>query len=211
MAVIHEATLVPGKLELLGQWLESQPWAHIEESSEPLSLARLGTYRFDDPEGEVGIEGFLLGGCGAVLHVLLTYRGAPLKGAESALLGTMEHSVLGRRWVYDGLGDPVAVAALAKAARGQQEQAVLELHAGADVVGRRESDVRLRFSVDGSRSVPGSQSADGAPGAATDAVEQLSVGGGLLRVARRLGRYVVGSPALVAEWSDEADVIAAFA
>lgn len=42
----------------------------------------------------------------------LTYRGAPLPGAEPWLVGTMEHSVLGRRWVYDGCGDPVHVAAL---------------------------------------------------------------------------------------------------
>ncbi len=42
----------------------------------------------------------------------LTYRAAPLDGAEHALLGTMEHSVLGTRWVYDGPHDPVYVGQL---------------------------------------------------------------------------------------------------
>ncbi|MFF4908404.1 hypothetical protein ACFY2T_26470 [Streptomyces sp. NPDC001260] len=40
-------------------------------------------------------------------HVPLTYRGAPLPGAEHALVGTMEHGVLGPRWAYDGCHDPV--------------------------------------------------------------------------------------------------------
>lgn len=44
--------------------------------------------------------------------VPLTYRGAPLDGAENALVGTMEHGVLGRRWAYDGCHDPVLVAQL---------------------------------------------------------------------------------------------------
>jgi hypothetical protein len=42
-----------------------------------------------------------------VVHVPLTYRGAPLAGAEDHLVGTTEHSVLGTRWVYDAVGDPV--------------------------------------------------------------------------------------------------------
>ena len=45
-------------------------------------------------------------------HVPVTYRGAPLAGAEAALLGTSEHGVLGRRWIYDAAQDPVAVAQL---------------------------------------------------------------------------------------------------
>jgi hypothetical protein len=50
---------------------------------------------------------------GALLQVPLTYRGAPLDGAEGSLVGTMEHSVLGRRWVYDGCHDSVWATALA--------------------------------------------------------------------------------------------------
>ena len=44
--------------------------------------------------------------------VPMTYRGAPLDGAEHALIGTTEHGVLGQRWVYDGCHDPVLVAQL---------------------------------------------------------------------------------------------------
>ena len=36
----------------------------------------------------------------------LTYRDEPLDGAEDALITEMQHSVLGTRWVYDGLRDP---------------------------------------------------------------------------------------------------------
>ena len=32
--------------------------------------------------------------------------------AQNALVGTMQHSVLGRRWVYDGPQDPVYAAQL---------------------------------------------------------------------------------------------------
>ena len=47
----------------------------------------------------------------AVVQAPLTYRGAPLEGAEAHLITTMEHTVLGRRWIYDGCGDPVWAAA----------------------------------------------------------------------------------------------------
>jgi hypothetical protein len=77
------------------------------------AVRQLGAYRFDDPDGEVGMEAFLLQSEGGpVVHVPLTYRGAPLTGAEAFLVGTLEHSVLGTRWVYDGCGDPVWVTAL---------------------------------------------------------------------------------------------------
>jgi hypothetical protein len=109
MALIHKATLTPSKLELLTAWLPTRPWfspsAHVQQ---------VGAYRFDDPAGEVGIEALLLQtGDGSVLHIPLTYRGAPLAGADEYLLGTTEHSVLGRRWVYDACGDPVWATALA--------------------------------------------------------------------------------------------------
>lgn len=108
MALIHRATLTPSKLELLGGWLPSRGWFNGETA-----VRQLGSYRFDDPDGEVGMEAFLLQGPdGSVLHVPLTYRGAPLADAGELLVGTMEHSVLGTRWVYDGCGDPVWVTAL---------------------------------------------------------------------------------------------------
>src|SRR6478752_5581587 len=106
MALLHDATITPGKVELIEAWLPGQSWA----GGLP-KLDRIGGFRIDDPAGEVGIEGILLADAdrSVVVHVPLTYRGAPLEGAEDALLGTMEHSVLGRRWVYDGPHDPVYV------------------------------------------------------------------------------------------------------
>lgn len=113
MAVLHAAQLVPGKPELLRAWVPQQPWLGGADTS---VLTALGAYRFDDPDGEVGVETHLLGTAdGAVLQVPLTYRGAPLPSAEHALVTTMTHSVLGDRWVYDACHDPVYVAALVTA------------------------------------------------------------------------------------------------
>ncbi|GAA3619202.1 hypothetical protein GCM10022419_125980 [Nonomuraea rosea] len=112
MAVIHHTVLKPTKLELLASWLPSRPWY---AGGEP-ELAKAGGFRLDDPQGAVGIE-FMVVTDGSGAHpvsylVPLTYRGAPLDGAEHALVGTMEHGVLGRRWAYDGCHDPVLVAQL---------------------------------------------------------------------------------------------------
>lgn len=124
--VHHDATIVPTKLELLVGWMPQQRWYATKGAPAP-TLTRVGGFRFEDPEGEVGIETVLVAarpgpgpGSGpgpgpgpvVVYQVPLTYRAAPLEGAEHALVGTMEHSVLGRRWVYDAPHDPVYVAAL---------------------------------------------------------------------------------------------------
>jgi hypothetical protein len=108
MAVIHDTTLTPGKLDLLSAWLPSQPW-YI--GTEP-ELRKAGGFRLDDPDGEVGIEFMLVGDGPVTYHVPLTYRGTPLDGADQALMGTAEHGVLGRRWIYDGAHDPVLLAQL---------------------------------------------------------------------------------------------------
>ncbi|MBB0244925.1 hypothetical protein FNQ90_12610 [Streptomyces alkaliphilus] len=72
----------------------------------------------------MGFEAFLVEGDDGVLrHVPMTYRGAPLEGAEEFPLGTTEHSVLGRRWVYDACGGPVGVTAMIRCALGRQDQA----------------------------------------------------------------------------------------
>ncbi|MFI7604589.1 hypothetical protein ACIBTV_05640 [Micromonospora sp. NPDC049366] len=123
MALLHRAELRPTKLELLAAWLPGRPW-HPTDADVGGGLDRVAAYRFDDPAGEVGIETILVrAGTGPVLQVPLTYRGAPLAGAEQWLVGTCEHSVLGRRWVYDGTGDPVYAAALAGAILGGGGQA----------------------------------------------------------------------------------------
>jgi hypothetical protein len=113
MAVHHPATIVPTKLELLQAWVPQQPWLGGADAS---TLTKLGSYRFDDPDGEVGMETHLLGTVdGQVLQVPLTYRGAPRTGAEGSLITTMTHTTLGDRWIYDGCHDPVYVTALARA------------------------------------------------------------------------------------------------
>lgn len=110
MALIHQATIRPTKLELLDAWAPTQPWF---EGAPGAGLTLIASFRFDDPDGEVGVETLLVrAGDGPVLQVPLTYRGAPLEGADAWLIATLEHSVLGPRWVYDALGDPVYRTAL---------------------------------------------------------------------------------------------------
>jgi hypothetical protein len=123
MAIIHKTTLTPTKLELLTDWLPAQPW-YADRGRAP-ELAKAGGFRLDDPEGDVGIE-FMVVTDGsddsAVAYLVpLTYRASALEGADGGLVGTTEHGVLGRRWVYDGVRDPVLVAQLAALVRGQAQ------------------------------------------------------------------------------------------
>ena len=115
MAEVHTgASVRPTKLELVAPWMAQQRW-YAAKGRVP-KLRRLWSWRLDDPAGQVGIETLLVldeGGSHPVLYqVPLTYRGAPLEGSQHALVGTTEHSVLGRRWVYDGTHDPVYAAQL---------------------------------------------------------------------------------------------------
>lgn len=104
MAMIYNTTLRPSKLEMLAGWLPGQDWFHGDASQ----LVALGAYRFDDPAGEVGMEGHILtAGDDTVYHVPLSYRGSSFDGGEPFLLGTVDHGVLGRRWFFDAEGDPV--------------------------------------------------------------------------------------------------------
>jgi hypothetical protein len=123
MATIHQTTMVPSKLELLASWLPGRPW-YLGEGATP-RLAKSGGFRLDDPAGEVGLE-FMAAtdSCGdepVTYHVPLSYRGAPLEGGEAALIGTGEHGVLGKRWIYDGTRDPVLVAQMFALLLGEAE------------------------------------------------------------------------------------------
>lgn len=127
MALFHVATLTPTKSELLAAWVPEQPWGPPPGVATEL----VGAYRFDDPEGRVGMEMHLLRAGDAVLHVPLTYRDEPLAGAEAALITQMHHSALGTRWVYDGLRDPSLVVMLAAVTMtGQGEALGMALHEG---------------------------------------------------------------------------------
>lgn len=115
MAILYNVELSPGKLDLIEEWLPKQPWAKIDPGTK---LSRVSSFRFDDPVGEVGVEFHLVKvadddgaaeGAGTIYQVPVTYRGAPLAGAEDDLIAEMDHPVLGHRWVYDGAADPVCV------------------------------------------------------------------------------------------------------
>lgn len=110
MALMHKTTMSPSKIDLIASWLPGQPWFEGDVSA----LHSLGGYRFDDPAGEVGLEGILVtAGDETVYHVPLSYRAAPLEGGERFLVGTSEHGVLGTRWISDAAGDPVYRAVMA--------------------------------------------------------------------------------------------------
>ena len=131
MAVIHHTTLTPSKLDLLARWLPSQRWWDGTEG-EP-DLSKRGGFRLDDPNGDVGIE-FMIAADGSgheatTYQIPLTYRGAPLERAADGLIGTAEHGVLGRRWIYDGAHDPVLIAQLVALMQGDaQAQAQSQSH-----------------------------------------------------------------------------------
>ncbi|MEU5869619.1 hypothetical protein ABZ815_51240 [Nonomuraea sp. NPDC047529] len=139
MALLYQATLRPTKLELLSDWLPGRPW-YTGSAGETLQIA---SFRFDDPAGAVGMETILVRvGDGPVHQMPLTYREAPLPGGDAWLLGTSEHSVLGMRWVYDAVGDPVYAAALAGAIIGGTGQAEKLVQVDGRLV-RREPDMSV--------------------------------------------------------------------
>ncbi|MFF7188358.1 1,4-alpha-glucan branching protein [Streptomyces sp. NPDC008222] len=121
MSIIHHTTMAPTKLELLTPWLPAQPW-YRGSGGEPV-LSRTGGFRLDDPRGEVGIEFMVTtdesGDRPVAYHIPLSYRAAPLEGADEGLIGTSEHGVLGKRWIYDGTHDPVVVAELLALLQGR--------------------------------------------------------------------------------------------
>ncbi|MDT0164152.1 hypothetical protein Q9R32_01110 [Actinotalea sp. AC32] len=171
MAILHSgSTIRPTKAELL----ETELGGPVEV---------LGSYRLDDPAGEVGVEAFVVRRGAQLEHVVLTYRGAPLDVDGTRLVSTMEHSALGRRWVYDGTTDPVAIDCYRRALRGEQREAVLELWADGRLVGTREPTVRLSTRT-------------GAPAHGTT-----------VRILRDLGDPG-SAPALVAHWTGGEAVVA---
>jgi Maltokinase N-terminal cap domain len=119
MSLIHHTTLKPTKLELLTDWLPSRPW-YRGGVGQP-SLTKAGGFRLDDPAWEVGIEFMVAAEGSTAYHVPLTYRGSPVEELGDALIGTLEHGVLGTRWIYDGTRDPVLVRQLVALIQGVAE------------------------------------------------------------------------------------------
>lgn len=190
MGLVHRgASITPDKLELAQGWTSLHPWAQGR-----LVVDKIAEYRFDDPEGEVGVETILWRlDDGEVCQVPFTYRAAPLAGAEEHLIGTTEHSVLGTRWVYDGCADPVWAQTLVGAilTGGRQEQMWFERD------GQR-IDVPARMQVWGSGE-PGAEVPRLEPLGAVrhDAATTVSTWGGLqLRLVRAVGEPVEGEAVL---------------
>ncbi|MES2170302.1 MAG: hypothetical protein V4479_06210 [Actinomycetota bacterium] len=175
MALLHQATLTPSKLELLAEWLPEQDWFRGEGE-----LERVAYFRFDDPEGEVGVETLLIrAGAGPVLQVPLTYRGSPLEDRDDALIGTMQHSALGPRWVYDGPRDPVYLQTLAVLTGGTQVE--LWIDEGQGLV-QREPDATVTGT--------------GSTGTVVPATDDLDID--LVRTPEP-GRHA-DAPALIGRW-----------
>jgi len=202
MALLHRAQLSPSKLELVGNFLASRAWFGGG------ALQAVGAYRFDDPEGEVGIETHLVRtDDGPVLQVPLTYRGAPLDGADDHLIGTTDHSVLGPRWVYDGCIDPVWATTLTTAILpgGTQVQMYLEQD------GQR-IDIPPRMTVQGSGRpgavVPDLASVDSVHDEGRTTV--VRSGDAELVVARVVGATVGADETLVGQVGDQGAVLAGF-
>jgi hypothetical protein len=118
MGVLRRATITPAKDETINRWAPTQAWGPSIDHE----LKIVGTFRFDDPQGRVGMETFLATSGTELFQIPLTYRDEPLAGADAALITQAHHSVLGNRWVYDGLGDPqflMMLAAVAMTGNGQ--------------------------------------------------------------------------------------------
>lgn len=181
MAILHQATISPTKAEIVATWLDEH-----DLGEGPVEL--IGSYRFDDPAGEVGIEGLLARRGDRVFHLPLTYRGAPLTGAEESLITTMEHSALGRRWVHHAEGDSVALDCFARVFAGEQAQATLEVHLSDGSVEEREPAVRVHTEGTGTRA---------------------AAGDAMVRFSADLGAPVTGHRTLVATWDGGSGVVAA--
>jgi Maltokinase N-terminal cap domain len=151
MALLYQSELRPSKIELLDGWAPSQPWFAGDRDH---GLSPVAAYRFDDPAGEVGVETLLVrAGEGPILQVPVTYRDAPLPGADAWLIGTLEHSVLGTRWVYDGVGDPVYLLTAATAAVTGGSQAEMMIEIDGEMV-RREPTALVAGSVVAGSALP---------------------------------------------------------
>jgi len=192
MALVHRATLDPTKQELVEAWLPSQPWVSGRAIAD-----KVAEYRFDDPDGEVGVETILWSlDDGTVIQTPLTYRAAPLEGAEASLVGTTEHSVLGSRWVYDGCGDPVWAETLATAILTGGTQAQMVIEQDGQLV-----DVPARMQVRGSGAAPFGHSLTPVESVTTDGDVTVVRSDGIeLQLPRVVGTAVTGDATLT--WVD---------
>ncbi len=134
----------------------------------------------------------------------MTYRGAPLEGAEEHLIGTTDHSVLGPRWVYDGCGDPVGVAALLTAITTGGHEAALAMEQDGEVV-----TFEPTCRVIGSGSASDAVAVDAVTVSDDGDPTVVRAGGHELVVARVIGTGVSGRETLTATWGGGEPVVVA--
>ena len=184
-------------MELISEWLPTTPWYPGDGS---LPLERVGSFRFDDPDGDVGIETHLVAVGPNFLQVPLTYRGAPLEDAEEFLISTMEHSVLGRRWVYDACGDPAYGQALAVSILSGQGQAPQYFEEN----GVREN-IAENVTIVASGMPDGGELAEGPEQGPDLTITRIRSGDWDLSVVRvlELGGESVADPSLTASWNGQ--------
>ncbi|WGH86752.1 maltokinase N-terminal cap-like domain-containing protein [Auritidibacter ignavus] len=138
MATVYLAETEPDRNSILSDWVASQYWGSDED------IEIVGSYHFDDTEGSIMLEGFILHQGERFLHVPVTYRLKPLAGADSYLVAEMEHPAVGHLWIYDALADPVAVHLLNLAIAGEIQQAVPYFYnADGQYLGSEESNITL--------------------------------------------------------------------
>ena len=75
------------------------------------------------------------------------YKRQPIDGAGDFLVGEMEHSLLGHRWVYDGTGDPVYVDELQRVIREADDEAALNIDAPKSMTVRGSGVVLVSNSI----------------------------------------------------------------
>jgi len=111
MGIVYNTSMSPSKNELASAWLPKQEFYTGKGTPK---LQHIGGFRLEDPEGQVGVELRIYADhsdtSDVVYHLPLTYRDAPLPGGEKYLIGTSEHAILGKRYIYDAAGDPVFTA-----------------------------------------------------------------------------------------------------
>lgn len=142
MALIYTAQLDPDKPE----WIRRRLVAH--GLPEDVDAEKVGSYRFDDPAGEVGVESMIVRVGDRLYQTAFAYRGeAPTEGD---IVAEADHSVLGRRWVMDAATDPDARRILTAGLRGEIPQAVMDFHdESGTYLETRQPDVTLRLVGEG--------------------------------------------------------------
>ncbi|KTR06491.1 CG0192-related protein [Curtobacterium luteum] len=202
MAIIHRADLRPSKAEALAAWLPSQAWSGVTAGE---GVEVVGRFRLDDPDGEVGIETIVVRtASGRLLHTPLTYRGAPLDRADAFLVTEMDHSVLGRRWVYDATGDPVYADVVRRAIATGGHEAELERADGSGSWDKESTAV-------GSGSAASSPTVTAVETRTEEGETTIDTGHGELVVLRVVGSPVPSGETLRATWPTGAGVLVVLA